>query len=273
MKCLKFGFLLILFQSKVLLEYGSVEGTNLSTYHELFCLIKEENKEEVKQIIPPVPDFLTRRSNTELCRGRLNDIEQISCSGEFILPKCICSYHQVSNRNYHNYTACPFNSKKDELFHLTCETCKKYSVNKTGPCLNGGAVICEPKMLAIHLRCSCPESFSGKYCENKIEQVPVYRICGVKPLLRLPELRTCSEEQMDECKVYINSTIFKCTTNFTSDRIYQDCDPHFKYTMTAMESGRRVINCGNIFHSTSFTIIFHAHLMFIFIYPYFYYEF
>lgn len=260
MKCLEFGFLLFF---KVLLEHGSAEAT-----HE-FCLIKEDYYKEVKHGIPPVPGFLKYRTNTELCRKRLNDIEQIGCSGVFILSKCICSYHHVSNRIYHNYTACPFNSKKDDLNHLTCEDCRKYSVNETGPCLNGGTLICKPQTLSTDLTCLCPESFSGRYCENKIE--PVYRICHLKPLLRLPELPNCSKDQMDECKVYINSTIFKCTTNLTSDRIYQDCDPHFKYTRTAMESGRRVINCGNIFQST--TIIFHAHLLFIFIYPYFYYEF
>lgn len=48
------------------------------------------------------------------------DIEQIQCSGEFILPKCICSYHHVSNRIYHKYTACPFNSRKDNLNFMKC---------------------------------------------------------------------------------------------------------------------------------------------------------
>lgn len=49
------------------------------------------------------------------------DIEQIQCSGVFILPKCICSFHHVSNPIYHNYTACPFNSKNDDLDHLSCK--------------------------------------------------------------------------------------------------------------------------------------------------------
>lgn len=262
MKCLDLCFLLVLFESKAFLEYGRAEATDE------YCLYKEEYHAKVKYGIPPVPDFLEHRRNTELCRKRLNDIEQIQCSGVFIIPNCICSFHHVSNRIYHNYTACPLNSKKDDLDHLTCEDCRKYSVNKTGPCLNGGTFICETEMLAIDITCLCPETFSGKFCENKIE--PVYRICHSKPLLRLPELPNCSQDQTDECKVNINLTSFKCTTNITLDRRYQDCDPHSKYTTKdAIGSGRRVINCGNILQSASLTFILFSYFAVSHVFSYF----
>lgn len=174
----------------------------------------------------------------------------------------------MSNRIYHNYTACPLNSKKDDLDHLTCEDCRKYSVNKTGPCLNGGTFICETEMLAIDITCLCPETFSGKFCENKIE--PVYRICHSKPLLRLPELPNCSKGQTDECKVNINLTSFKCTTNITLDRRYRDCDPYSKYTTKdAIGSERRVINCGNILQSASLTFILFSYFAVSHVYSYF----
>lgn len=65
-----------------------------------------------------------------------------------------------------------FNNFKNTFsYFLSGEDCRKYSVNKTGPCLNGGSLICKPKTLPIHSTCLCPESFSGNYCENKIEPV------------------------------------------------------------------------------------------------------
>lgn len=247
MKCLELCFLLVLFESKALLEYGGAEATDE------YCVYKEEYHAEVKYGIPPVPDFLEHRGNTELCRKRLNDREQIQCSGDFILPKCICSYHQVSNPIYHNYTACKLNSRRDNVKFLTCDDCRKYSVNKTGPCLNGGTLICKSKTLPIDSTCLCPKSFSGKYCEKKIE--PVYRICHSKPLLHLPKVPNCSKDQTNECKVIINLTSFKCTTNITSDRRHQECDSYSNYTTRAAIESGRVINCGNILKSASLTFI------------------
>lgn len=47
--------------------------------------------------------------------------ERVACAGSFILPECICTYHQVSNDIYHSYTACADNSKTDSIKHLTCK--------------------------------------------------------------------------------------------------------------------------------------------------------
>ena len=48
--------------------------------------------------------------------------------------------------------------------------CKKYSLNNTGPCINGGKLTCRGDEDA-EITCQCPPNYEGKFCEIKIEKV------------------------------------------------------------------------------------------------------
>lgn len=262
MQCWVSAILLVLCSSKVLFGNGHPEVTP-----EL-CQIEVEK--EIKDGIPPVPDFLLIRWDTERCRDKQKDFlerERVDCAGSFILPECICTYHQVSNKIYHNYTACADNSKTDSINHLSCEQCKQYSENKNGPCLNGGNLLCEGNILVTEASCNCSESFSGKFCE--IKTVQTYRTCFLNlDILSTQNLSVCGENILEKCKVVNGSTTFVCTLDFTEEREYPDCDSHFKNAADAMKSDKKVINCGSI-QSVSFTIIFYANMLFIILYSFF----
>ncbi|XP_062617680.1 uncharacterized protein LOC134279325, partial [Saccostrea cucullata] len=116
--------------------------------------------------IPKVPEFLSSRTHTFLCRGRDNaGRDQLWCGGDFILPECVCTYHHVANEEYHDYTACRSDDQMDSIKHMNCEQCKDFSVDYSGPCLNGGTINCGTDILAADVTCSCLPGFSGRFCE------------------------------------------------------------------------------------------------------------
>ena len=50
--------------------------------------------------------------------------------------------------------------------------CKKYSLNSTGPCINGGRPTCRgEEEVAPEITCECPPNYEGKFCEVKVENV------------------------------------------------------------------------------------------------------
>ena len=49
--------------------------------------------------------------------------------------------------------------------------CKRYSLNNTGPCINGGKLTCRGEEVAPEIACQCPQNYEGKFCEVKIENV------------------------------------------------------------------------------------------------------
>ena len=53
-----------------------------------------------------------------------------------------------------------------------------YSMNNSGPCINGGKLTCKGQEVAPNITCECPPNYSGAFCENKVENVLVitYRI-------------------------------------------------------------------------------------------------
>ena len=53
-----------------------------------------------------------------------------------------------------------------------------YSLNNSGPCINGGKLTCKGQEVAPNITCECPPNYSGAFCENKVENVLVitYRI-------------------------------------------------------------------------------------------------
>ncbi|KAK3097597.1 hypothetical protein FSP39_011280 [Pinctada imbricata] len=46
------------------------------------------------------------------------------------------------------------------------QDCKNYSLNQRGPCLNNGTFRCKDRQLAKDIKCSCPEGYSGYYCQT-----------------------------------------------------------------------------------------------------------
>ena len=54
---------------------------------------------------------------------------------------------------------------------LSGSDCKKYSVNNTGPCLNGGTIIDCGSELVGSIKCVCPPNFTGRFCQYKIVTV------------------------------------------------------------------------------------------------------
>lgn len=56
-----------------------------------------------------------------------------------------------------------------------------------------------------------------------------------------------------------------------SEREYPDCASDLKNAADAMKSNKKVLNRGSI-QSVSFTIIFHANMLFIILYSFFYSE-
>lgn len=49
--------------------------------------------------------------------------------------------------------------------------CKRYSLNNTGPCINGGKLTCKGHEVAHKIKCECPPNARGAFCEEKIEKV------------------------------------------------------------------------------------------------------
>ena len=49
--------------------------------------------------------------------------------------------------------------------------CKMYSLNNTGPCINGGRPTCRGEEVAPEITCQCLPNYEGKFCEVKFENV------------------------------------------------------------------------------------------------------
>lgn len=52
--------------------------------------------------------------------------------------------------------------------------CLKYSMNRNGPCINGGNITCRGNEVAPNINCRCPLNYKGMFCEEKIENVRIY---------------------------------------------------------------------------------------------------
>lgn len=46
-----------------------------------------------------------------------------------------------------------------------------YSLNKKGPCINGGNLTCKGDEVAPAITCRCPPQYKGMFCEEKMENV------------------------------------------------------------------------------------------------------
>ncbi|XP_055998457.1 uncharacterized protein LOC130046502 isoform X3 [Ostrea edulis] len=225
------------------------------------CYFEEEGT--IESGIPEVPDFLSSRTETHLCRGSEMGKLALKCGEkEFILQRCVCSYHHVSNSIYHTYTACPGNSLADSVNYLTCEDCRNYSVDNKGPCLNNGTINCAfSGHLASDIKCSCPKGFSGRFCENKIVQ---YRICLKDP--RVSNLSDCENTQEKECKKNLASGIFRCPLKYSEEKTGPHCNSpdsvtSTRFTMTNSIAAHHVINSCRNFQTTFVFSVFLQYLL------------
>lgn len=162
---------------------------------------------------PVAPDFLTQPNKTQ-CQDHNNVGGLLRCGQTevFIKPECVCTYHNVIEATrYHLYSSCPLGEESDIVTQLKCGDCKRYSLNNTGPCINGGKLTCKGHEVAHKIKCECPPNARGAFCEEKIEKVA--RICDKIPKLSTEGLKEC-EFTRNDCVTYSRNRryAYKCNT-------------------------------------------------------------
>lgn len=96
-------------------------------------------------------------------------------SDVYIKPKCVCSFHNVYEAVYHQYSSCPQGRGSDVVTKLKCPDCFRYSLKNKGPCINGGILTCKGEEVALNITCDCPPPYKGMFCEKKMENIT--RLC------------------------------------------------------------------------------------------------
>nr|XP_022345014.1 uncharacterized protein LOC111137705 isoform X2 [Crassostrea virginica] len=144
---------------------------------------------------------------------------QCDQSNVYIKPECVCSFHNVYEATfYHSYSSCPEGTPSDLVTKLKCRDCKKYSLNNTGPCINGGTLTCRGDEVAPEITCQCPPHYEGKFCEVKIEKVT--RVCDMISNYSTGGLLNCAMTGRD-CITYSRNMqyAYKCNeAHLSQDR-------------------------------------------------------
>nr|XP_022310248.1 uncharacterized protein LOC111115708 [Crassostrea virginica] len=138
------------------------------------CIIIQEK--ETISVPFDIPLFLKNANKTH-CQTQEGDQDMLRCgqTDVYIKPECVCSFFHVYEATlYHRHSFCPDGAASDIVTKLKCQDCKKYSLNKNGPCINGGKLICNGDEVAPEVKCQCPPNYEGRLCENKIENVRKY---------------------------------------------------------------------------------------------------
>nr|XP_022310344.1 uncharacterized protein LOC111115793 [Crassostrea virginica] len=166
-----------------------------------------------------MPSFLKNATNKDQCQVHGGDQEMLRCgqTDVYIKPECVCSFFHVYEATlYHKYSSCPDAGASDIVTQLKCETCKQYSLNNNGPCINGGKLICKGDEVAPKVKCQCPQNYEGDLCEYRIENI--IRICD--RIFSSSNLTNC-DRTGSECVTYSRNKryTYKCQeTNTSQDR-------------------------------------------------------
>lgn len=172
------------------------------------CVIVQD---KMSIFTPPAPSFLTQKKTTECQIHGAEGEGMLRCgkSAVYIKPECVCSFHNVYEAVYHQYSSCPHSEKSDVVTQLKCPDCKKYSLNNEGPCINGGKLTCNGDEVAPEINCECPPHYKGMFCEDKMENVT--RLCDRIPNSTADTLQNCDVTKGD-CVTYSRNKryAFKC---------------------------------------------------------------
>ncbi|XP_078329324.1 uncharacterized protein LOC111115793 isoform X2 [Crassostrea virginica] len=166
-----------------------------------------------------MPSFLKNTTNKDQCQVYGGDQDMLRCgqTNVYIKPECVCSFYNVYEATlYHKYSSCPDAAASDIVTQLKCETCKQYSLNNNGPCINGGKLICKGDEVAPKVECQCPQNYEGDLCEYRIENIT--RICD--RIFSSSNLTNC-DRTGSECVTYSRNKryTYKCQeTNTSQDR-------------------------------------------------------
>nr|XP_034336848.1 uncharacterized protein LOC105347193 isoform X8 [Crassostrea gigas] len=164
----------------------------------LQCVIIQDKQGLTVPFNPP--SFLTSNIKTQ-CQVRGTGLGMLRCgtSNVYIKPECVCSFYNVYEAKYHNHTSCPHGEKSDDVTKLKCPDCLKYSMNRKGPCINGGILTCKGNEVAPNINCRCPPNYKGMFCEERIENVT--RICDRTSVSSTKGLTSCDSTRM-ECVTF-----------------------------------------------------------------------
>lgn len=79
-----------------------------------------------------------------------------------------------------------------------------YSLNKKGPCINGGILICKGEKVAPLITCECPPHYKGMFCEEKMENVIKFVLCLYCLLLIPWTQHGCKQNYLPHPTYYAN---------------------------------------------------------------------
>ncbi|XP_076094238.1 uncharacterized protein LOC143064911 isoform X3 [Mytilus galloprovincialis] len=116
-----------------------------------------------------------------------------------------CLLHDMSDKNVDPFIdTCKFGSRKVK------KKCNEYNkcVDDYCPCQNGGNCSKDPEVslaTAKDIKCSCPEGFSGHYCQH----IPI-RICEEQLSTSMLQTKICSRNYDAKCHISQNNSTFIC---------------------------------------------------------------
>uniref|UniRef100_K1QRR9 EGF-like domain-containing protein n=1 Tax=Magallana gigas TaxID=29159 RepID=K1QRR9_MAGGI len=165
------------------------------------CVIVQD---KMSIFTPQTPSFLSNNNKTECqVHGAEDGFLRCGTSNMYIKPECVCTFHNVYEAMYHQFSSCPHGDKSDVVTQLKCH------LNNNGPCINGGKIKCEGDEVAPDITCECPPPYQGMFCEEKMENI--IRLCDRISNSTAAPLKNCDHTKTD-CVTYSRNRryAFKC---------------------------------------------------------------